>query len=258
MFGLFPPMQPGRRVLVNPFYVEGLAEGLRIETSPAKVLKNLHAVTAVLAEPQTGGDAARMFAQAGGLPPLIRHLAGTATSPATSSATSSPNSDAEITPFTISEAAREALEAIHLHPVAKTPGFISAVGDFTPLLDALRDAPSVHARSTAAAVLFHLARTQPMRGKAMADAGVLRLALAAYVEFCRGSLGAEKPAAPVNLARLLVWGESVAARELAGLIRAPQAEQAFHALVFFDVRRVPALTRLRTLNMWTNHDAPLA
>jgi hypothetical protein len=136
---------------------------------------------------------------------------------------------------TISRAATDALASLLRLPVAKTPK-LAAVGDVTPLADALRDALNVRARATAADVLILLGTAIPSQRKGMAAAGVLTRALTLYVESWNSPRG-EKLAAPVKLGRLLVWGETVAASKLAILIRAPQAEHAFHALVFLGVRR---------------------
>jgi hypothetical protein len=115
------------------------------------------------------------------------------------------------------------------HKLALTPGLVS------PLIKALRDAPNLGSRITAARVLTMIAEGQATQRRALARAGVMGLTLACLNEVEDWVQNRDKLGPVWDLARVLLRSEPIAVRDLQRVICGPQADLAFIALVALQV-----------------------
>ncbi len=165
--------------------VQKLAEDVRTETSLDAIVGSLKALCRRLDDEARADHVALVFMRAGGLPALIRHLGGFATS-----------ADPETTAWVRNEAA-EALRA-----VMGTPGEMeimaelrTATGVIAPLVDVLRGPPDIDSPhvivscSVACDTLLGFAVADRVHREAMADGGVIRLCLGSAPMF--GTPGAQ-------------------------------------------------------------------
>jgi hypothetical protein len=240
-FGQPPTMVTRSRTGSGPeeATAQRLAEELQKESSPSSTLRSLEELFLGLAIEPTGKQMALTFLRAGGLSTLIHHLGG--------GAAAAPLADSNMMPSDISEEAAKALNEL-LHTYDTTMAELRATTSFiTPLVSALRAAPSMLARCVAADALAQIAAAQPAQGKAMAETGVMGLVLALYAAIWELPDAPEmaKPAAALSCA--LLCSEKHAARELEQAIRSPDAVQAFTALILFQVWHSSLKPWLRTL-----------
>lgn len=217
-----------------------LAEDLRTETSAKAIVSRLDAlITGIRGplnadNPLTADKRAASFLQAGGLPALIPLLRGIATSGATSAsgATSHDTSD---------KAAQALLALLSINSATRTE-LSTATNAVPPLIDAFRAAPTPEARSAAAAMLHMLAVAHPEECGAMAEAGVVELVIAFYIDVGNMSpdvwdaFVAQDFFPPGTLVRSLVCSGPRAANDLGRVISGPQALSAFTALIVLQVR----------------------
>lgn len=218
---------------------EELAKELLMETSPETILQNLQAIKVSFCRPldlATAGRGPLKFLRAGGLPAVVRHLRGTATSGAAN--------DPDASPSAISNAAAEVMSELLSDRACKMGACTlaevkAATGVVPPLIDALRDAASNKARAMAAHTLGILAKAQPPDSRAMAEAGVIGLVLDFYAKIGdlseRENLGNLAPA--TDLACWLVCSQAVAARDLREAICGADTFQTYAALALLQVCR---------------------
>jgi hypothetical protein len=206
--------------------IHKLATDLSKETTPSAILKHLEALTAKLNDEDelTADAAAIVFLGAGGLPPVIRNLRGTAAS--------HPTPHPDVSPDAISaEAGRALTQLLRYEDVM--PELLSTRG-FTPaLLDALRDAPDNEARLAAVRGLWIYAQEDPEQWKAMAESGVFESLLALFDEMGEEAWASKSMRLPAALGCMMVG--KISARDLERAIRAPGVVRAFTALVFLLV-----------------------
>jgi hypothetical protein len=146
-----------------------LAKELRTESAGAEtILKHLKQLNTALHDKHTADSGPRAFLREGGLPTVIRLIRGTATSDST------PNADS--LPCAMSEQAGQVLTALLRGKIGITELGV-ARGVESPLVDALRDAPDIVARVSAAHGLLVIAQARPTRRKAMVEEGVMGLLL---------------------------------------------------------------------------------
>jgi hypothetical protein len=219
--------------------VQKLAEDLRTETSPAAIVGCIKALCKRLDDEARADYVALVFIRAGGLPALIRHLGGFATS--------APTADPEATARVRQEAA-EALRALMggTQDMEIMAELRAARGVIAPLLDVLRgpqdsNMPEVFIScSVACDTLLALAVADRVHREAMVDGGVigLLLALCADVWNARGTEFCEqKGEMAALLTRILIESGTAAARDLERAIRAPDPVQCFGALLLLQVRQ---------------------
>jgi hypothetical protein len=255
--------------------VQKLAKTLRVESSPKTTLNLLEEVSLSLKDRATRDDLAFVFLRAGPLPGVVCHLSNCAESSCTSDpgVTASDMSDAarsingasmpvetpnssntllhlrspdEAVPLAsdISDVAGRALSGFVLCESTRVHEEFGAVtGVVAPLIDAFRNRTlALPVRCVAAHALWLIAAVQPQEAMAMAEAGVMQLVVAYYIDLGDVSLAAANMFWPaLGLARVLVKSQAVAACQLEEAIRAPEAAQAFAALVVLQVCR----------NMWS-------
>jgi hypothetical protein len=209
---------------------ETLAEELRTETTALAILHHLAGLVAELDDAQTGPQWAHLFLRAGGLPAVIRHLRGTPAGGAT------PN----LTPLSchISHKAGEALLSLLHHRDAAHAELRNITNILPPLLDAMRHAPALYARSAATRVLLALAEAQPKECWAMAAGGVVALVLSLYEvawELPR-DLASDVATPGADLVCTLVRSGTDAVKELREAILSETAVHSFVALLLLQVR----------------------
>lgn len=232
-----PDVQRGMRIPENRAQektaLQKLAQDFCTETAAFTIATLLDALIRGLANPLTAERRALIFLQAGGLPPLIHHLRGTATS------TSDPSSR------TISNKASEALTAFLTFKGPVWTELCSARSIIPQLMDALHAAPTVMSRGSALSLLlvFVYERTEC---KPLAEAGLIGRVLELFnyiwtyhpdifdVLVARG-----KTWNGVGLVGELVCAEAAAAEDLRRAICGPSTAQAFAALLIAKVHQPP-------------------
>jgi hypothetical protein len=211
-----------------------LARDLGTARSPEEILEHLSALYGALCDPATGADRANRFLLADGLPAVIRHLMGAATS------------EGKIKPEDLSsaipDAAAGALTELFRHMDAPMVGRITTAADILALIDALRSAPTLISRSAATDALLKLAEAQPTHHKLMADAGVFDLVSALYdIIGAQPRMNWEDPLirdtldVGAALVRVLVRSKTAAVAQLRRSISASKADVVFNALVILQV-----------------------
>jgi hypothetical protein len=205
-----------------------LAEDLRQETSPQVIFSCLKALREELDDPHTAGHRTHIFLQAGGLLPLIRHLMGT---------TSTTSSQAHASPIDPSDLSHEAARTLSwvLGQGETALELRVAKGLLPPLIDALRGAPAMPARTTAAFGLAMLAEAQPGERRAMVEAGVLDLVFALYDDLAEEAWLTNTECQAANLVCELMRDKVVRARELERAIRGAGPVGKFSALVLLQI-----------------------
>lgn len=252
--------------------LQRMVEDLRTETSERAILEKLKALMARLYASDEPVQNFLQALQAGGLPTLIRHLRGTATSGAAPDQGSTSRDIVELaaeggapdqasTSCDIAELAAEALGVLHL--IRSQFRLDPTTSDIPPLLDALlRGSPSFLARCVAANELLTFTKAQPTECRAIMEGGGIGLLLRLYDLCFMFYYGPEGPppgpprtgvvrrgasslriawqvavARPVlGLVRELVCSETGAAEELRDAILSPQTTDRFSALVLMHVR----------------------
>jgi hypothetical protein len=252
-----------------------LAEDLRTETSAQAILNHLEAVVAGIEEPLWAEKRAHAFLQAGGLATLIRHFRGTATSDAipgglpgqappegdcqvachlsrnstpdvTSQSSATSNATSHATPDAmrraITDTAGKALAALLNVNDATRAVVGNATDSIPPLIDALRAAPTLKARSFASHLLHTVADAYPEECMAMAEAGVVGLVLALYHDIWSSSwdkwnlsYARNLSDAPAFLVHVLVGSGTGAADDLRRAICSRQTVDAYIALQLVQV-----------------------
>lgn len=217
-------MDPSMPVLTQcPF--QKLASDLLTETSAQAISLCLNAIIMGLGKDQelgTGGQGPVKFLRVGGLPAVIRHLRGTATSGATRDAWASE----------ISDAAGSVLGFLLCQNPLAMAEIMATTGIVPQLIDALCDAPVPNSRAMAAATLRILALAQPAQCRAMADAGVIKLIVALYTEVGEHTAMLEPT---TDLGAVLMCSEPVAARDVKQAICGKKNAQNYAALVLLQV-----------------------
>jgi hypothetical protein len=204
-----------------------LAQDLRKNSSLDIILNRLDMLSEALDDEETGEDVAVTFLDAGGLPTLIQFLKGpTSLTPTTA---------AVITPSDIALAAATALTALLRTDSTDIMKMLEVTTiDILPLIDALRDAP-LPIRYAASKSLQVLGMAQWPLGKVMKKAGVMELVL----DFCFDAGGLPNareltwPASGVAL--FLAESVPLAARQYRQIIRGPQTNRTYTALVHLQV-----------------------
>jgi hypothetical protein len=211
-----------------------LTKLVRTETSPEMIVDRLQILKRALQDEEVTDMCALIFVRNGGLPTLIRHLKGVATSDGAS--------NADVTPAMISAYAGETLHMI-LNSNNRKAELVSPPGIIPPLIDALRDAPHVLARTAAAQALLLLVLTQPAGHRAMVDAGVMGAVAAYFIRGKNSPMAVDKAGPTWDLAQLLLCSQPAAVRDLRLLICGPDTEQAFTALLILHVRHSCTMPR---------------
>lgn len=206
--------------------VEGLAEVLRTFTMEKPLGDLLRTLVAIL---QVSDEGARVFLRAGGLPTLIRHLRGAATS----------DSDQAVASPDVADWAAEALSALRNTRSKVRLGL--SMSDIPPLVDALRDAPTLGSRCEAVDLLLVLAKAQPSECTAIVEAGVFGLVLTLHAMLSDYTGQArdvnDDLRQVVKLARQLLCSGAGAANELRLAMLAPHPADCFTALVLAQVHK---------------------
>jgi hypothetical protein len=210
--------------------VQRLAEDLRTETSAIAILSRLEALIKGLTDKQMADKVARAFMRAGGLPILICHLRGSATSPSAHGP--------HINPLPPKEAGLALLALLRSQNAIK-PELQAATDVIMPLIDVVRGG-ILPSRFCALNALLVLAIAHPGHLKAIAEAGGMRLLLDLYVDLGdqpSSVLAAVVPSSELaaRLGQRLLESGPVAPRELEQAIRSPHTVQTFSALVLFQV-----------------------
>jgi hypothetical protein len=106
-----------------------------------------------------------------------------------------------------------------------------------PLINILRDGPTITSRWVAETALLVLATAEPSKAKAMADAGVMALPLELRIAFADvlPTSAAEVGMMGAKLGHKLLEAGSVAVRDLEQAIRSPDIVQPSGALVLLQV-----------------------
>jgi hypothetical protein len=219
---------------------QSLAESFPKKTSAKTIRKCPTALIVRLRDPLKAKPCAQIFMQAGGLPILLRHLRGEVAAEA-SQGTTSRNID-------ISTTSGQALTELLSHI---TPEELSAPIDSTsPLIAAVRDAPAVAGRSSAAQALLLLVNARPEDCRRVAAAGIVQKVLEFDVELAAlpdsmwttamAEDWADPASAPVCA---LVQRRTVAAQDLCLATQAQQVPLRFAALVFLQVCHSALQTR---------------
>jgi hypothetical protein len=203
-----------------------LAEDLRLETSPQTIFACLTALKEGLDDRHTAGHRTRIFLQAGGLPPLIRHLMGTTKT--------SETHDTRIDPSDLSDEAARALSRL-LSQDEITSELRVAKGLVPPLIEALGKAPATTARTCAAFGLALLAEDQQGERRAMVEAGVLELVFALYDTLAEAAWLTNIECQAAVLVCELVCAKAIRARELERAIRGAGPVGKFSAMVLLQV-----------------------
>jgi hypothetical protein len=205
-----------------------LAKELRTETGGAEtILNRLKQLNTALHDKRTADSGPRAFLREGGLPTVIRLLRGTATSDSTPTADS--------LSFAISEQAGQVVTAFSSSKIGKAEIGV-AKGVIPLLVDALRDAPDILARISAAHGLLVIAQARPIRCKAMVEEGVVGLLLRLLNELGKDLTRREDIVWPLwGLASDLLQGERIAMRQCRQAILGPEADIAFTALLVLQV-----------------------
>jgi hypothetical protein len=207
--------------------LKSLARDLRTETTPTIILERLKALNSALDDPHTPDKDALVFLRAGGLPSLICHLTGTATSDAL------PNPCGTLCGRTA--LAGEAVTKLLLSSAVMAE-LSSATDVVQSLIDVLRNTPSLLARTLAAHALLLIANGQPAHRGPMAQAGIVSLVLDLYVAFnAQELLPTGLMEAPLDLAQVLVCSETSAVEDLGRGIRASDTIPCFGALLILRV-----------------------
>jgi hypothetical protein len=206
--------------------VQSLAADLRSATSAEILSARIDALKAALDDAQTQNFVAFVFMAAGGLTAIIRLLRSTATS--------DPRSSKNSTPSTISFQAGEALSCL-LNNVAGHSHVALDKGLVPGLVDALRDAPTDLRRCMAARASEIHGGARPEHLRAMAEAGVVGLAVVAYTEVAELAWETGIAVPILALARILVGSEGIGTRDLIRVMRAPDKHKSFAALMLLYV-----------------------
>jgi hypothetical protein len=206
--------------------MQSLAADLRSATSAEILSARIDALKAALDDAQTQKFVAFVFIAAGGLTAIIRLLRSTATSDARSAKNSMPSA--------ISFQAGEALSCL-LNNVAGHSHVALDKSLVPGLVDALRDAPTDLGRCVAARALRIHGGARAQHCRAMAEAGVVGLAVAAYTEVAElaWETGIADPI--LQLARILVGSDGTGTRDLIRVMRARDKHQSFAALMLLYV-----------------------
>jgi hypothetical protein len=210
--------------------VQRLTEELQTQASPKIILQGLKALSKGLSDEQTGCNVALWFLRAGGLPTLIRHLRA-CPSPGTTT-------ESGVTPSALSGAAASALVELLPARDALTAELEAATDVTMPLIDALRDAPTVQSRTLAFNVLVVVAMCQPGQCRAIGEAGVVGLLATLYLE--SGDLlsdSGEFATLASNMVHMLLESGVAAATDLRQAILAPETDRVFTALNLLLVRQ---------------------
>lgn len=222
-------MAPGTRDRRKDLF-HNLAEVLRNEIFPAAILNHLEAVFVGINKPHTADKRALTFLRADGLPILISHLAGTATS--RSGAMGRAISD---------KAAQCLLKLLYLNDTVKAELCIQT-NVIPPLINALGVAPTVVGRSAAAAALHMFSKDQPKECMAMVEAGVVGQVLILFADIWNLTPDMTDPLLVNNMTEIagglmnvLLRSKTDAASRLRWAICAPHAAKAFTALLLVQV-----------------------
>jgi hypothetical protein len=150
-----------------------LAEVLRTETSHETILENLDSLTKKLEDAQKQDSVASIFLRESGLPTLISHLGGT--TPLT------PTDDEDTVRAAIADKAAAAVRPLLYTEHVIMPVMEAATGIMDPLIDIL-ETGSLENRVLAGELLALHAMGQAAVGRAMAEEGVIGLALDLFVD----------------------------------------------------------------------------
>jgi hypothetical protein len=213
---------------------ETLAEDLRTESSALAILQHLKGLVSGVDDPRGGASRAEMFLRTGGLPAVLPHLRGTLAEDGTR--------DKSELSCEISQMAGESLLSLLGHADGANAELWTISNIVAPLLDAMRDAPAIYARTAAGRLLFVLAELQPAECGAMVAGGLLGLVLSLYDDIWNLPGGgwdlefAQDLGIPVaDLVCTLVREGTDAAKELRLAILSGKARDGFVALVLLQV-----------------------
>jgi hypothetical protein len=208
-----------------------LIEDLHRKISQKAIVKCLKSIREALEDSSTFLTRTLIFLRMSGLPPLVRHITGITRTQVFQGV--------DVTTDPIAFAATEVLKAL-LTVVGQGRKLHVPADDIPPLLDAFRDAPTLHGRSMAVHVLLAVSDSQP---DAIANAGIIGLVLHFYNDLAASPLEiwdvppAVRLAGPAcGLVNVLVSSVAAAQQDLRKALLSGESRQAFAALVLLQVR----------------------
>jgi hypothetical protein len=206
--------------------LQKLPQKLLKESLPETTLNHLEVLIDCLQDDQTHDTRALVFLEASGLGRLVRHLRGTAALHAT------PNT--AIPPSAISAEAAVALRLVLRPTMAVTRQLWGDTSVVPALIDALRDAPDMHARYAAVEALYIFSTSQ-CECRAMAEAGVFELLLALFRDVGEQAWVEAMGARANPLASKLLKSGQIGARDLERVIFKPGVVEPFTTLYILQV-----------------------